>query len=155
MRSTLMCVRGRGWQSGIRADVCLAAMIPASRAVCSGSPLATSPRRISRSAAALMTISPRASASRFVEGFPPTSTMRALPLGSMWDSGTFVPQVASRRSQGASGQVSRTYLLLATGDLSLLIAFLALRQVKRQALERYRQVHALQLDLGRHLQRAG
>ena len=41
------------------AAVCLAAMMPASRAVCNGSPLATVPLRIRRSAWADMVISPR------------------------------------------------------------------------------------------------
>src|SRR5688572_24066746 len=68
------------------AGVCLAAMMPASRAVCSGSPLATAPLRINRSAAALIVISPRASASRVVTGLSPTSTIRALPLASTWES---------------------------------------------------------------------
>src|SRR5215203_1401784 len=66
--------------------VCLAPMIPASRAVCSGSPLATLPVRISVSAAALIVISPCASASRLVTGFAPTSTMCALPLSSRCDN---------------------------------------------------------------------
>ena len=46
MRSTSTADSGSGWQSGISAAVCLAAMIPASRAACSGSPFFTAPRRI-------------------------------------------------------------------------------------------------------------
>ena len=42
---------GSGWHSGISADVRFAAMMPASRAVCSGSPFFTRPARTSRSAA--------------------------------------------------------------------------------------------------------
>src|SRR4030095_4359877 len=103
--------------------VCLAAMIPARRAVCSGSPLATLPVRISERAAALIVISPCASASRLVTGFAPTSTMRALPLSSRCDN------------LGA-GRARRLATLL-----------IPLRQIERQALERNGEIHTLQLDV--------
>src|SRR5262245_26364948 len=61
-------------------------MMPASRAACRGSPFASSPFRMSRRAVALIVISPRASASRLVTGFSPTSTMRAFPFASRCES---------------------------------------------------------------------
>src|SRR5688572_30129387 len=110
--------------------VCLAAMIPARRAVCSGSPLATLPVRINESAAVLIVISPCASASRLVTGFAPTSTMRALPRSSTCDS------------RGDRARRLATLLI-------------SLRQVERETLERHGQIHALQLDVFRYLQGAG
>src|SRR6185503_17735199 len=100
--------------------VCLAAMMPASRAVCSGSPLDTLPERISASAATLMVISPCASASRLVIGLAPTSTMRALPLSSRCDS---------------------------LARLRLATLLIPLRQIERQAFERDGEIDALQLDV--------
>src|SRR5687767_10953861 len=114
------------------ADVCLAAMMPARRAVCSGSPLAIPPRRIRRSAAALITISPRASASRLVTGLAPTSTIRALPFASRCES---------LRAEA-----------LAEAGLPA-IAF-SLGEVEREALERHREIHALQLHVPGDLQRS-
>src|SRR6186713_1412541 len=108
-------------------------MMPARRAVWSGSPLATVPVRMRRSAAADMVISPVARASRRVAGFSPTSTIRALPRASRCDS---LGRVALR--EGA----------LATAGL-------ALRQIERQAFERYREIHALELHVGRHGQGPG
>src|SRR5262245_60440414 len=67
-------------------DVCFAAMTPASRAVCSGSPFLTAPLRTRRNASALIEISPRARASRVVTALSLTSTIRALPRESMCDS---------------------------------------------------------------------
>src|SRR5262245_34341699 len=118
-------------------DVCFAAMMPASRAVCSGSPLATLPLRISESASALIVISPLARASRLVTGLSPTSTMRALPLSSTCDS-----------LAGPEGPALRPARRLAT----LLIS---LSQIERQTLERDRQIHTLQLDVLRNFQRTG
>src|SRR4051794_6544983 len=73
-----------------------------------------------------MVIEPRATASRAVAGLSPTSTICTRPCASTWDSRD----------------------LRATCILSF-----AARKIERQALERYRQVDALQLDVGRHLQR--
>src|SRR5262245_7730118 len=101
--------------------VCFAAMTPARRAVCSGSPFFTAPLRMRRSASALMVISPRARASRAVTALPPTSSNRAFPRESTCDS------------------------LVATA--------VSLRKVEREALERDGQIHALELDVFRHLQR--
>src|SRR5262245_64791784 len=103
--------------------VCLAAMMPASRAVCSGSPFATLPVRMSVSAAALIVISPRASASRLVTGLAPTSTMRALPLSSRCDNLVL----------GA--------WRLVLGPLATLL--IPLSQIEREALERNREIDAL------------
>src|SRR5262245_4510709 len=76
---------GSGWQSGISDEVCLAARIPASRAVCSGSPFLTSPRRIRRSASRDIVIVPLATASRVVTGLSPTSTILTRPRASTWE----------------------------------------------------------------------
>jgi hypothetical protein len=64
------------------AEVCLAARMPANRAVCSGSPFFTAPRRISRSASRDIVIVPRAIASRVVTGLSPTSTIFTRPRRS-------------------------------------------------------------------------
>src|SRR6188472_4380553 len=111
--------------------VCLAAIMPASRAVCSGSPLATLPVRISESAAVLIMISPCASASRLVIGFAPTSTMRALPRSSRCDSLVL----------GA--------WCLGPGPARLRLATLliSLCQIERQALERHGEIDAFQLHV--------
>src|SRR3954470_18745363 len=101
-------------------------MMPARRAVCSGSPFLTAPLRISFNAALLIVISPRASASRVVTALSPTSTMRTSPRGPTCD---------------------RAADCLPAGIFTL-------REIERQALERDRQVDALQLHILRHLQRA-
>src|SRR6267142_1288896 len=127
------CVNGSGWQSGIRDEVCFAARIPARRAACSGSPLATSPRRISVSASALIVIDPRATASRAVTGLAPTSTILTRPCSSTCDSFTFP--------------------LLSFSTFPLLLAnVFSLGEVERQALERHGEVHALQLHVVGHMQ---
>ena len=79
MSVTSTCDRSSGWQSGMRADVCLAAMMPASRAVWSGSPFLIAPARICRSAARDIVIRPRATASRAVTALSETSTIRTRP----------------------------------------------------------------------------
>src|SRR5262245_29189929 len=100
-------------------------MIPASRAVCTGSPFLSAPARTSRRAPADMRTRPRATTSRAVTGLPPTSTMRAWPSGPTWVS-------------------SRDF-----GDIH------TSREEERQALERHREVDVLQLDALRDAQRAG
>src|SRR5688572_1016583 len=110
-------------------------MMPASRAVCRGSPLARAPFRIRRRAVALIVIAPRARASRLVTGFSPTSTIRAFPASSRWES-------TSARC-GRAGRARRATLLV------------PLRKVERQAFKRDREVHALELDVLRNLERAG
>src|SRR5215471_955459 len=63
-------------------EVCFAARMPASRAVCSGSPFLTRPDRINRRASADIAIDPRAIASRVVTGLSPTSTICTRPRAS-------------------------------------------------------------------------
>src|SRR3954454_3107644 len=101
--------------------------MPASLAVCSGSPFLTAPVRIKRSAWRDIVIDPRATASRAVTALSPTSTIFTRPPASTCDS---------------------------AGSRLLLIA-IRLRQEERQALERHGEVDALQFDVRRHLQRAG
>src|SRR5688572_12692704 len=104
----------------------LAAMMPASRAVCSGSPFLIAPALIWRIASRDMVIRPPARASRAVTSLPLTSTMRTVPVASTCDS------------------VCRG--LLGIG--------ISLSKKERQALQRHGEVHALDLHVGRHLQRA-
>ena len=73
-------------RAGSGRAVCFAAMMPASRAVCSGSPFLIAPARISRSASRDIVISPRATASRDVTALSDTSTIRTWPCGPTWDS---------------------------------------------------------------------
>src|SRR6478609_3574292 len=128
---TSMAASGSGWQSGIRVDVLFAAMMPASRAVCTASPFFRAPARTRRRAAADMRTRPRATASRAVTGLPPTSTIRAWPSGPMC-----VRRPADRFRSGDVGDIH------------------ASRQEERQALQRYGQIHVLQLDAFRDAQRA-
>src|SRR5215510_11787466 len=97
------------------AEVCFAARMPASRAVCNGSPFFTAPRRICRRASADIRIEPRATASRAVTGLSPTSTIRMRPRASTCD------------------------------NRGLRLLDIALREEERQALERDRQIDTLQL----------
>src|SRR3954454_6549400 len=108
-------------------EVCFAARMPASRAVCSGSPFLTAPARINRSASRDIVIVPRATASRLVTGLSPTSTIFTRPRASTCD----------RRARPA-----------------LRVVAIGLREKEREAFERDGQVHALQLHVGRHFQRA-
>src|SRR3954465_5719029 len=62
-RSTVTEAIGNGWQSGIRSDVRLAAMMPAMRATPSASPLASAPSPVAASASADMAMWPVAVAS--------------------------------------------------------------------------------------------
>ena len=114
------------------ADVCLAAMMPASRAVWSGSPFLIAPARICRSAARDIVIRPRATASRAVTALSETSTMCTRPRGPTCES----------------APASRVFLLM------LLVPSPCARK-NDSDLERDGQVHALQLDVGGHLQPAG
>src|SRR5438067_2819475 len=119
-----MLESGSGWQSGMSAEVCLAARMPASRAACSGSPFFTAPRRISRSASRDISIEPRAIALREVTGFSPTSTIFTRPRASTCES-------------------DRVDFLLGIG--------FTLSEEERQAFERHGEVDALQLHVRRHL----
>src|SRR6478736_2268153 len=109
-----------------------AAMMPARRATCNGSPFFTARERIARAAAAFIRTSPSATASRTVSGLAPTSTMRARPCSSTCDS-----RAAPRRRLGG--------LFIAVSP----------REEEGQALERHREIHVLQLHARRHLERAG
>src|SRR5262245_7478642 len=109
--------------------VLLAAMMPANRAVWSGSPFLTRRLRIAARAAGLIRTRASAIASRSVSGFFDTSTMRTRPSGSTCES--VVP--ARLRVVGIG---------------------LPSREEERQTLERDGQVHVLELHTRRHLQRA-
>src|SRR5262245_31489208 len=112
--------------------------MPASRAVCSGSPFLTRPARIRRSASRDIVMLPCATASRAVTALAPTSTIFTRPRASICD------------------RVAPTLPALpALPALATLRFFaIALSQQKRQALERHRQIDALELHVRRRLQRA-
>src|ERR1700730_323565 len=110
------------------AEVCLAAMIPARRAACNGSPFFTAPARTSFKAARDIVIDPRATASRSVTGLPPTSTILMRPRASMW--------------------------LRRKGLPALCFIAVAPRQIERQAFQRHGEVDALQLHIIGNLERA-
>src|SRR5262249_27694442 len=80
---------GRGWQSGIRSAVRLAAWMPASRAVSRTGPLGPRSGRARARVAGLMLTRAAATARRAVVGLSPTSTMRA-PSGPRCDSGRLI-----------------------------------------------------------------
>src|SRR5512138_2015161 len=146
MRSTVTCVSGSGWQRGIRSCVRLAAMMPAILAAWSGSPFLTEPAPIARRAAADIRTAARAIASRAVTGLSPTSTILTRPRASTW-----VKTWSVLLCRLAFGLRPLSFAL----DTFLVLALVLVpRQVKRQALQRNRQVHALQLDAPRHAQRA-
>src|SRR5262245_47309778 len=110
------------------AAVRVAAMMPASRAVWSGSPFLTRRLRIAARAAGLIRTRASATASRSVSGFFDTSTMRTRPSGSTCES------VRARLRVVGIGLPSR--------------------EEERQTLERDGQIHVLQLHARRHLQGA-
>jgi hypothetical protein len=83
---TSTCVSAKGWQSGTRSAVRLAAMMPARRATVSTSPFGRSPFAIRANVPALMRTRPRATASRSVTALRETSTMRARPDASTCES---------------------------------------------------------------------
>src|SRR5688572_26096857 len=112
-------------------EVRFAAMIPASRAVCSGSPFLTALSRIARTAAALMRISPVAVASRTVFALPLTSTMRAWPDAPTWER------------TGGPGRLLFAFIRLTSGEK------------ERQTLERHGQIHVLELHTGWHFEVTG
>src|SRR5262245_15049236 len=110
-------------------------MMPARRAAWSGSPFANAPCLISRSAVALIVISPRAVASRAVTALSPTSTIRALPF-------------ASRCESTGAGVEPAVRTLLAT----LLIS---LSKVEGEAFKGDSQIDALELDIRWNFKRSG
>src|SRR5215831_3742368 len=112
------------------AAVCLAAMMPARRADWRGSPFLIFPVLTMRRASRDMRMDPRAIASRSVIGLAPTSTIWTRPRSSTCD-----------RRRGPA--------------FRLLFFCISTRQEKRQALERNRQIDALQLHVRRHVERTG
>ena len=84
--STAAAAMGRGWHMGTSSLVRLAAWMPATRATASTSPLGRPPRWMSASVSARMATKPSATASRAVTALPETSTMRAAPRSSRWES---------------------------------------------------------------------
>src|SRR5262245_45578095 len=126
-------------------EVRFAAMIPARRAVCRGSPFFRFPARICRIVAGAIVTRPVAIASRAVTAFAPTSTIRTCPRSSTCESlGTSSPEP---RVPSPELRAERGILLLGIG--------LPLGKEERQALERHCQIHALHLHVGRHLERSG
>src|SRR5436190_1636956 len=105
-------------------------MMPARRAVCSGSPFLFLPDRTSVTASADIVIRPRAIASRAVAALAPTSTMRTAPVSSTW---------------------VRTGRLPSSVFRLLLFTSVPLCQEERETLERHRQVRAFELHASRHL----
>src|SRR5438093_8552532 len=156
-------------------DACLAAMMPATRAACSGSPFFTAPARTRRSASRDIAIDPRATASRSVTGLPPTSTILIRPRGSMCERRAAIillslagPHPRSpcprtlraaalacwagrrRRPPGRPGPPGRR---APPGLPGLFGIALTLGQKEREALERHREIDALQFHVLGHLQR--
>src|SRR6267142_196896 len=168
VRSTSTLESGSGWQSGISADVCFAARMPASRAACSGSPFFTAPRRINRNTSADIAIDPRAIASRAVTGLSPTSTIFTRPRRSTCDN-------ADHRDGGSLSAIFFTssgappFFLCARGPTPapdtlapwrsrvsrtgrLVTVCVFLRQKEREAFERHGEVDALQFHVVGNLQ---
>src|SRR5205823_4999259 len=81
-KSTLTLVSGSGWQRGIRSAVFFAAMIPATRATWSASPLGVPSWTALTVSGAIRTMH-SAVASRTVAILSATSTIRAAPFSSM------------------------------------------------------------------------
>src|SRR5690606_39026449 len=81
-RSTVTAERLRGWHSGINDGVCLAPMIPASRATANVSPLGTPAPRSNAMTASETSTRPLATAVRAVTDLWETSTIRAAPVSS-------------------------------------------------------------------------
>ena len=125
-------------------------MIPASRAACSGSPFFTCPVRISRRATAdIDTCAARhrlAVGDRLVAHVHHARGAVRPDMRQLWLSIGFPARPRPR---------SRSDARLPTLEARVLVPTLCpLRQIEREALERHRQVHALQLHARRHLERA-
>ena len=126
--TTSACESASGWHSGITSDVRFAAMMPASRAVCSGSPFFTAPGPDLPDGLARHGDPPARHGLARRHRLSLTSTIRTSPRASTCDSRDAV----ARAVRGSA------------------IRF-TLCQKERQAFERHRQVHALQLHVRRHL----
>src|SRR5262249_54544978 len=97
-------------------------MMPAIRAVPSTSPFLALPERISSSVALRITTRPSATATRSVEGFAETSTIRASPLLSMWVRAPGVDGfrgIALAGSSGARSFAARQQRARGGGDVGL------------------------------------
>src|SRR5512144_2713902 len=156
-------------------------MMPASLAACSGSPFFTAPAMTRRRASADIEIDPLATASRAVTGFSPTSTIFTRPRASMcvrrralrsfgesfalafgvWPLAlAFGLRPLTFALRGVGGRFALAFCLrpLAFGIdtllKSLLFVRVPLREIERQALERDRQIDALQLHGRRDFQAA-
>src|SRR3954447_23098205 len=81
---TTRLVRAMGWQSGIRSEVFLPAMTPASSATPRTSPFGVEPSMTRLSVSWLIATNASAPARRSVIGFEPTSTIRGRPERSTW-----------------------------------------------------------------------
>src|SRR5712671_4713977 len=130
-------------------------MMPARRAVCRGSPFLTRPDRTRRRASRDIAIEPAAMASRAVTGFSPTSTIFTRPRRSTCDSVATAVRRARLASPAFPTRPAAPALPALPAPPALCLIVFSLRQEERQALERDGQVHALQLDVGRRLQRPG
>src|SRR5262245_51202543 len=129
--------------------------MPASRAVCSGSPFLTRPARIRRSASRDIVMLPCATASRAVTALAPTSTILIRPRASTCDRAAAarpappaLPTFALRATVGKPACPAPPALP------ALRFFAIALCQEKRQALQRHCQIDALELHVRRRLQRA-
>jgi hypothetical protein len=79
LKSTATCSMAKGWHMGIRRDVSLAAMMPATRATDNTSPLGSFLSTSRRIVSFDIVTEAQARAQRSVTGFAPTSTILALP----------------------------------------------------------------------------
>jgi cyclic pyranopterin phosphate synthase len=93
---TATLLNGNGWHNGMRSAVRLAAMIPASSAVCTTAPLGVVPASTAASVSGRQVSCPTAVAIRSVGALPDTSTIRARPASSRW-----VSPVMRRRAAAA------------------------------------------------------
>src|SRR5574343_966688 len=84
LNSTATRVRARGWHSGMRSLVFLAAWMPAMRAMPNTSPFLAVPDSIKASVLGSMSMRPLATPTRWVLALAATSTMWAWPWLSKW-----------------------------------------------------------------------
>ena len=107
--STLTSVSGSGWHSGISSAVRLAAMMPATSATLSTSPLVLSPSMTSVSVSWSIFTVASAVARRAVGGLSVTSTMRGRPNRSTWLKARRSLRVTGSACLGWPGQESRDF----------------------------------------------
>src|SRR5262245_618421 len=138
-------------------------MMPARRAAWSGSPFRVAPRRIAASAFREIAMDPRAFASRCVVGLLPTSTITTRPRASMCDGRlaldialapcTPPAPAARRRGNRGWGADAGPWAGNRAGRQHSVGLGLSACEIEGQALEGHREVHALQLHVGRNLKR--